>query len=482
MTNYSAITIGPIGHTLSLARKPREFWAASFLFSYLMKSIMEDLKSKKITIISPAEPNPNLKLGVGLYPDRVFFEGGEDYKFDIATFCGNLGISGAEEYFKVLVANGEYASESEAIKKLNKQLDGLELTNYAFTVEAEKEIRDLIATKACQKKLIDIAFENGMPYESLGEICACTLKNHHRYKSFKDELLVERIGVSPYSFFEKELVKSYHKYFCIVQADGDNMGKTIQNGNVAAISTALIQYAAAAVPKISDYGAMPIYAGGEDLLFIAPVVGKDGKNIFDLIGEIDDIFAKHFEKMEGNPSLSYGISITYYKFPLYEAWKKASNLLFGKAKKVEGKNAVAWELQKHSGSTFTGALSKSDAAYGCFKKLLGESQPETVVSAVSHKLRENDMVLNIIKASDNPNERTDAFFKKIIGMSEAEDYKDCVRDLLKALYEVNEIKNSHHPNDKDAKDDEKKEDLSLLAKYIYGMLRTAKFINGEEER
>ena len=79
-------------------------------------------------------------------------------------------------------------------------------------------------------------------------------------------------------------MKSYHKYFCIVQADGDNMGKTIQNGNVAAISTALIQYAAAAVPKISDYGAMPIYAGGDDLLFIAPVVGKDGKNIFDLIG------------------------------------------------------------------------------------------------------------------------------------------------------------------------------------------------------
>ena len=36
---YTAISIGPIIKTLAMARKPRELWAASYLFSYLMKCI-----------------------------------------------------------------------------------------------------------------------------------------------------------------------------------------------------------------------------------------------------------------------------------------------------------------------------------------------------------------------------------------------------------------------------------------------------------
>lgn len=447
-TTYTAITIGPIGHAFSLARKPREFWAASYLFSLLMKSIIDSLKSNRIRIVSPAEPTQS-KLGVGLYPDRVFFQGGEDFNFNIEKFCNDLEISEAKDYFKVLKTSDDYDSDKAAIIGLNKKLDRLELSNYTFDKESEDAIRSLLQKENKEVKetnhnskwpeaFLD-AFENKkFPIESL-ENLARKYETDGKKHSFND-------------------------YFCIVQADGDNMGKTIENGDITKISEALISYAQEVVPRISSYGAMPIYAGGDDLLFIAPVIGKDEKNVFDLISEIDQTFNEKFKEMKGNPSLSYGISITYHKFPLYEAWKKASSLLFDKAKEdVNGKNAIAWELQKHAGSTFTGAFSKANKElYTAFKNIIAiKNQKETLVSAVSHKLRENEGLLDLFKKSDDLDIRLNAFFDKIIDAENAKEYKDKVKDLLIQLYATNE---------------------ENISRTIYGMLRTAKFINGEEDK
>jgi len=447
MTTYTAITIGPIGHTFSLARKPREFWAASYLYSHLMKSIIQALKVNSIRIISPAEPSKD-KLGVGLYPDRVFFEGGTDFNFDIEKFCCNLNLSNAKDYFKVLQASGEYDSDKNAIIGLNKQLDRLELTNYSFTKESEDAIRSILQKE--NKEVREKNHDSKWPDAFLD--------------AFKDRKFpIESLEDLARKYETEGTKHSFNDYFCIVQADGDNMGETIEKGNIADISKALISYAQEVVPMISEYGAMPIYAGGDDLLFIAPVVGKEGQNVLDLIGAIDEIFNEKFKNMEGNPSLSYGISITYYKFPLYEAWKKASSLLFGKAKNVKGKNAIAWELQKHSGSSFAGAFSKSNKdLYDAFKKVIAvKNQRETLVSAVSHKLRENDGLLDLFKTSDNLDVRLNAFFEKIIDAEDAKDYKEAVKVLLKQLYVTKETD---------------------VARTIYGMLRTAKFINGEEDK
>lgn len=60
--NYSAINIGPIISTLGIARKPRELWAASFLFSHLMKCIYAEAEQAKAVIISPAMLNFNSKV------------------------------------------------------------------------------------------------------------------------------------------------------------------------------------------------------------------------------------------------------------------------------------------------------------------------------------------------------------------------------------------------------------------------------------
>lgn len=450
MTTYTAITIGPIGHTFSLARKPREFWAASYLYSHLMKSIIQSLKDNGIEVISPAEPTLS-KLGVGLYPDRVFFEGGEDFKFNIEKFCNDLEISEAKDYFKVLQSSDEYDSAKNAIIGLNKKLDRLELSNYTFDKESEDAVRTLLQKE--NKEVKEKKHDSRWPDIFLDAF------NDRKFPVESLENLAKK--------YETDGKKhSFNDYFCIVQADGDNMGKTIEKGNIKDISEALVRYAEEVVPVISDYGAMPIYAGGDDLLFIAPVVGKDEKNVFDLIDDIDKTFNEKFKDMKGSPSLSYGISITYYKFPLYEAWKKASSLLFGNAKNVNGKNAIAWELQKHAGSSFTGAFSKSKTdktdLYKAFKDVIAiKNQKETLVAAVSHKLRENEGLLDLFKKSGDLDVRLNAFFDKIIDAENAKDYKDKVKELLIQLYATKEDK---------------------ITRTIYGMLRTAKFINGEEDK
>ena len=52
MNNYLAITIGPIYKTIQQARSTREIWAASFVFSLMMKEILKQLSQHdKVEII-----------------------------------------------------------------------------------------------------------------------------------------------------------------------------------------------------------------------------------------------------------------------------------------------------------------------------------------------------------------------------------------------------------------------------------------------
>ena len=74
---YSAISIGPILSTLGKARKPRELWTASYVFSHLMKCIYLSAEKKNLAIISPAKPEEEI-LEVGIYPDRIYIKEDSD--------------------------------------------------------------------------------------------------------------------------------------------------------------------------------------------------------------------------------------------------------------------------------------------------------------------------------------------------------------------------------------------------------------------
>ena len=149
---YSAINIGPIIATLGIARKPRELWAASFLFSHLMKCIYGKAEKTGATIISPAKPKEE-KNKVGIYPDRIYLKGEVDVKRVISEavisfYYDLLGDKTLDlSYFNLMSTTCEADKESEAIATLNQQLDILELCNYATDGDAAQTIYNIISEK-----------------------------------------------------------------------------------------------------------------------------------------------------------------------------------------------------------------------------------------------------------------------------------------------------------------------------------------------
>ena len=508
---YTAINIGPIIKTLGMARKPRELWAASYLFSYLMKCIIKALPQNDI--ISPATFDENEKNGVGLYPDRVFVKG--EVKYDtlkpvIKEFVEAVGVGLPESYFNLMLVSDDYDKDSAAIKNLNGLLDRMELFNMADEENVADGVRNFLI-KDNNAKLIEDAFDSKtFPKETLGEIAAVELqpdneKSENKATGKQWEQFVSALksdnkeeSTKAYKKLPKDKLRSYHKYICVVQADGDNMGATVANSqlpkdevDVKNLSTKLLEFGKNATKDIRDFGGLPIYAGGDDLLFVAPVVGKDGKSILwlldhinnDLFGEVSrmvDNLSLKFEdgKNKGkdiHASLSFGVSISYYKYPLYEASESARNQLFLKAKNVEGKNAIAVDWRKHSGGAFAFEFSKSkNELKKAFDDMVEASEKkvdESVVSAVAHKIRENEGLLKLwINDDKNFEERNSNFFQKYLEYNsdkktktETDLYKKAALNLLDKLFEN--------------KDDM---DANKLTQTMYGMLRLAKFIKGEE--
>jgi len=457
---YSAINIGPIIATLGMARKPRELWAASFLFSHLMKCIYGEAEKAGAKIISPAKPKED-KNKVGIYPDRIYLKGEVDVKRVISEavisfYYDLLGDKTLDlSYFNLMSTTCEADKESEAIATLNQQLDVLELCNYATDGDAAQTIYDIISEKK------DSPLFNLADGKYIKEI-----------KSIEDIAGVQRKG-------QQEIKeKSHHRYFCVVQADGDNVGKTVSHpslndGEVLEISKELVQFGLDATKLIDEFGGLPIYAGGDDLLFIAPVVGKNNKQIFQLLDNIenqafkgvqDKVGKLGLKDKDGNlikASLSFGVSITYYKYPLYEALESARNLLFGKAKGIRDKKAMAWSLRKHSGGTFEAAFSLKETELKTqFENLIAATTDKDTVSAIAHKLRQEEALVNIVLES-NSADRLDALFEKVLEFDKDKaSYFNAVKAIMPTLF----------------KTIGKKDYIQTL----YGLLRTAKFIKGEE--
>ena len=502
---YTAINIGPVVSTISMGRKPREIWAASYLFSFMMECIIKQLPQDGI--ISPATLDIDEKLGIGLYPDRVFVKG----DFNVNNVVDNAlkeyknvtGIDGSYvNVMHVTVEVDDSSNDTKTIKRLNQLLDCTELYNRPVGDEARKKVLELIRKKE-KSSLFDKAFSSTkfkIPYlaeiatqklETLNESVWKELCDKYRGKdsnndgdedSFYQELKNDFKETYNEDYF------SFYKYICIVQADGDNMGKIVSSisaNNVKNVSKALLEYGKKACKEIKSYGGLPIYAGGDDLLFIAPVNGKNN-NIFGLIDEIDKLYADDVDKSiddfrpkddDDKPIhtyLSYGLSISYYKYPLYEAFKSALDLLFEKSKKkVKGKNAVSWLLRKHSGSGFNGEISKSNDIYNGLKAIIDASVEEKQISAIAHKLKNNENLLDILlkkylkdKNYDDLKARLENFYKKTMEDTGDNKYTALTRELLLKFM--------------CAADEETK--IETILENMYGMLRTAKFIKGEGDK
>jgi CRISPR-associated protein Cmr2 len=596
-----ALTIGPIVESLLSARKTRELWGSSYLFSYVVRNIItvstkqisdydvadksdfnwnKNLQPlKKDNLLLPTTGDEGYTFGAGLYPDRIYFLSNNienDCKqlnqsidkviWDLAAQIKNHVNSGKnnpgytfkdigdflKNYFRINVLEVKLDNNVNIVNTITPYLDASEqhprltspetIGNGTFTLshfldkvngsflfwdgfwkpsKRNEWVEQLIGDdKNEYKPLI-----NEMPrvgFKSLIEIATTGLRRspsniEDKYKRIIDselegfenpdddmEVEIENNIISKFrkeENFKKEW-RAYHKYVTVVHVDGDNVGKII--GKVAAnpdqlkeFSTRLRQFAVEAVKQVVKYGGSPVYAGGDDLLFFAPVAciqktPGEFQTIFNLIENLDakfkDKLATYAESIEANfnpetnqpdikllPSLTYGLSINYYKYPLYEARNASFELMENIKNECHGeKNAIGVKFLKHSGQKISFTIRKHRTeTWKAFQGFLKSNIPNdaNMLNSLTHRLE--DLWLQL-KLAEGSTDTLTSFFNNNFNenWNKYKDFYSAIIDLIVKCW-------------KESSQDEKNEDYgtekSCWLDPVYGALRFVQFIKSKDK-
>lgn len=466
MSKYIGITIGPIVDTLSKAKETGQLWGSSYIFSYVMKQLMSELiKNKNIekeNFILPStyllsediseEEKEKLK-GIGLYPDRIIFESKEgQYKLlenAVETVLNNLADNIAKElkediekvkefihgYIQISYIETEVEDITKVISEVNNLLDIIELQNKTLSYEKENYILKVIRNTNIKDSFLSkdsygkrIKEFKTIQEIALGEIAGQAREIINKFKDDRNDKI--------YSEIDSKLnikIKKNSKYVAVVQSDGDNVGRIIANlkskEELQMFSKKLFEYAKEANEEINRYGGVTIYAGGDDLLFFAPVLRnqyrllenkEEVKTIFDLLVKLDEIFKNKFSdeinKIKDQnvnakpkdkkplPGLSFGVSISYKNYPLKESMDTAIENLFCKAKSYKcknkmdtiEKNAISLTVLKHSGQEFSFVTNLESTSFEKFRKMINNCSDENVVTSILDKVRRDKKVIETI--------------------------------------------------------------------------------------
>ena len=521
--SYIALTIGPIYKTFSKARRVKEFWFVSFLFSQIMnritKQVFDSKVDKKDIVLPFIENEEEFEIKkIGLFPDWLIFKSTNgDFELliqykekairQVAIELVVADISQNEiekyllQYLKVYYFEQEVA-QGNPILALSPTLHQIELQNPLYETDNTdlllKLFRNLYKTTFYKNHYRN---NNDDRHESMEEIATRDLKTKllgggNKYRqllrttSFKredkedkgekavdiPEFFTELIdAVKNYDKTQENKIpsfKSYHKYVAIVKADGDKIGETLKNldaGQETGFSQKLFNWGKASIKLIEAYEGVPLFIGGDDVLFFAPVV-NGSRNILELIKDLNILFAAQFQDYSVKPSLSFGVSVTFYKYPLFEAMENVDRLLYdAKDKRGDG---VSIQLLKHSGSSFKlfVPLQYQDHYNTIIEHLLSAETKLSVVSATAYYLRENEKIFETIGCK--PNRIISFFENNIEGYKKSEDTNPTYQESVCMLVQDRFKKGA-------------KEDMSLTYKKtmneVYDTLRFTKFLKGFDE-
>jgi len=436
---YIGITLGPIDETLSLSSSPAALWAGSYIFSWLSRQLCKKISKKTghEAIVSPYfDPNNDTlhcRDGVGRFHDRIIVKKTEKIDInDIATIIDEVKNELAGELHAL--AEELYNEElHKPVKEPHKQIP---------PKPNEKDLRDWLTAflriRAVLYEVRENIIKDGAGYLDAIE-CESLFSPEERRNFLLDlfdhskddedhanrnkavkEFAVKALKIEPeqwqllergaddkprQSLALKDLLsiaggrvrkeKKKFFYYAVIQSDGDGMSGVFQEcgadpDKLRTYSNRLLGFASAAAEEVRRYGGVTIYAGGDDLLCLAPVDNGEGKTVLELLENIRDIFARDdfFGQRENPPTLSFGIAIRYHKHPLYEAFADAGRLLFAGAKKKGGKNAAAISLKKHSGHSAEFVLKRfsANACLPCITNLLKMGATSAYLNSVSYHI------------------------------------------------------------------------------------------------
>lgn len=212
-----------------------------------------------------------------------------------------------------------------------------------------------------------------------------------------------------YNEVEKQIGKAHpNPYYAILLADGDRMGRVIDNEarrgekQHQALSKALNTFArnVRSVVEVKYQGAL-VYAGGDDVLALMPL-----HTVLQCTKELADNFGKELKGFSDDngdsPTLSAGVVIVHHLYSLQDALRLARDAE-DRAKKVSGKDALAIIISKRSGDDYTIA-DKWDNLYTHLEHLIDYSYNGAIPEGTAYELR--DMALRLAVPDVHPDYRT----------------------------------------------------------------------------
>jgi CRISPR-associated protein Cmr2 len=572
MSKYISITLGPISRTIDLAESTKELWASSYFFAYLAKKIIEPFRDR--TFLLPMVKDERIWIpqsGAGLFPDRYIFEAKENDFTDLKNRVDDVlkdisekiclllnSIRNAEDIYNYLKSYlkiyffeksfDENIKPEKIIPECEKYMNLIEMQDTFPVKETENYLQTLF------KNVNGAEFKNGTLqrngsflskeafgdsngerlFESIIEISAAEKINELALDEYIEldygiEREQDKTNKKVLEDQQDELLRKklshYHKYITIVKTDGDSIGKAndiLPIEGISRLNQGFIDFNIKAVELINLYKGKPIFLGGDDLFFLAPVIYKD-KSIFNLLKELDDCFNENIKtplkkQFPGIPdiTLSFGVSITYFKYPMFEALENCDYLLTGLAKSGEiktkltdlkidePKNGIAFAIQKHSGQVIQTVIRKqNEKSYTQLLKIISDytldskrknedtEYKDSFLSSVMHKLNSYEPMLKVILEKDNLDSKIllQNFFDNNFNESGHEQYKGLLEEIQKLLlfsYEEYRDNFKDYNNKINESEIEKKEDLFVnpVTKTIelaYSALRFIHFINAKND-
>lgn len=457
---FTAVTIGPIYDTMQLTSRPAGLWGASSLFSWIAAELLISLHEQDCVIISPwvdwtegrltlpMECEEIRRKGVGLLHDRIFLKGDmrEQVKTAISSVENKLAdkLDSTEEtkrwihhYLRIYAMVRAIPDHKNPIAEMSQYLDAMELEPNYVAVERENPLLKLFEgvdasggkAKGASDKLKDSFL---VPDKNAWMLWG-------RDKSIRDLYDIARSDIG-----ETQITRKYQRYYAVLKMDGDNMGSVINclsADEISSFSKRCLCFCTKASELVLHYDGMPIYAGGDDLLAIVPVIGyeeQDGKElqILKLIEQIRNCFNEEFaverqrESVKQNgkpPTVSFGISIQYYRSPLYEALERADHML-GEAKHTPKKNALYLDLQKHSGQSAKIAVHSMDSSE--MLEILNDMIEKVMQKPIQEKEASEELCLFLSGAGYQLEAFQPLFYEVIL-----ERNRDMLGNLMKNLFD-----------------------------------------------
>jgi CRISPR-associated protein Cmr2 len=562
---YLAITIGPIQRTIHRARKTRELWAASFLLSLFMKNLLEGLKSYG-DALSPditELDNKTTHHGAGIWNDNCFIRLYDGQDEGLKKELPNIIQKAKTEILDLALFSLANAKKEEALQLSESELRTILAQHFhchAVLLRREKgattqilnELGQLTAA-ANMRKIYPPEHDD---FVSAAMFRGQVIRNLYKYgfekrdaiftfygNSDQEKRLPSLLEIGVREFFgtdvylkiverisqkiegnddletdeenqeiirllkNEKLLKKRHKYVAVIQSDGDGVGSLISEemdeANITTISKELMAFSKGAVEEIFKFDALPVYAGGDDLLFISPLQNKDGETVFDLIQKIQKTFGEQAYLKSKDASLSFGVSVFYYKYPLGESLEAGRDLLNKLAKKlafrkkdvdkINPKNGLAFRFLMHSGQSFGAVLRQEGRAWDAWKALLATHNSTAgkdiaFVAGVVHNLERLSWLLDEACSGG----RAEHFFKQHFNEAKGTKRWDFIESVQKLAVEIyndyHKLEIEEKDRDKffkmqlDLADDKPMPDADELRRQycnnlLYSALRTIKFLN-----